>query len=156
MKLKERERVVVKCLDFATLATWNPATSDEPRARSPPKPHVCMCAKLLQSCPTLWNLMGSRSPGSSVHGILQARTLEWVVMPSSGGSSRPRDQTCLSCISCTGRQTHQCTTWEILSFFKWKTVIVRVTSLYYCEGDVWWYIQNLHYGAWHTQDVNKR
>jgi len=32
-------------------------------------------------------------PGSSVHGILQARILEWVAMPSSRGSSHPRDQT---------------------------------------------------------------
>ena len=37
-------------------------------------------------------------PGSSVHGILQARTLEWVAMPSSWGSSCPRDRTCISCL----------------------------------------------------------
>ena len=36
--------------------------------------------------------------GSSVHGILQARTLEWVAMPSSKGPSQPRDRTCISCI----------------------------------------------------------
>ena len=53
------------------------------------------CAKLLQSCPTLCNPMDCNSPGSSVHGILQARILERAVMPSSGGSSWPRDQTCL-------------------------------------------------------------
>ena len=35
-------------------------------------------------------------PGSSVHGILQARILEWVAMPFSKGSSRPKDQTCIS------------------------------------------------------------
>ena len=38
-------------------------------------------------------------PGSSVHGILQARILEWVAMPSSRGSSQPRDQTQVSCIA---------------------------------------------------------
>ena len=37
-------------------------------------------------------------PGSSVHGILQARILDWVAMPSSRGSSRPRDGTGISCI----------------------------------------------------------
>ena len=37
--------------------------------------------------------MDCSPPGSSVHGILQARILEWVAMPSSGGSSHPRDQT---------------------------------------------------------------
>ena len=41
--------------------------------------------------------MDCSPPGSSVHGILQARVLEWVAMPSSGGSSRPRDWTCGSC-----------------------------------------------------------
>ena len=37
-------------------------------------------------------------PGSSVHGILQARILEWVVISSSRGSSWPRDWTCISCL----------------------------------------------------------
>ena len=37
-------------------------------------------------------------PGSSVHGILQARILEWVVIPSARGSSQPRDQIHISCI----------------------------------------------------------
>ena len=41
--------------------------------------------------------------GSSVHGILQARILEWVAMLSSRGSSQLRDQTCISYISCNGR-----------------------------------------------------
>ena len=41
-------------------------------------------------------------PGSSVHGILQARILQWVAMPSSRGSSQPRDQTPYG--SCTGRR----------------------------------------------------
>ena len=41
---------------------------------------------------------------SSVHGIFQARILEWVVISSSRGSSQPTDQTCVSYISCTGRQ----------------------------------------------------
>ena len=48
--------------------------------------------------------MGCCSPGSSVHGILQARLLEWVAMSSSRGSSQPRDQTHISYVSCMGRQ----------------------------------------------------
>ena len=64
---------------------------------------VC-CAKSLQLCPTLCDLMDYSPPGSSVHRILQARILEWVVMPSSRGSSRPRDRTSISYISCIGRQ----------------------------------------------------
>ena len=48
-------------------------------------------AKLLQSCLTLCDPMDCRSPGCSVHGILQARILEWVTMLSSKGSFWPRD-----------------------------------------------------------------
>ena len=46
-----------------------------------------------QSCLTLCDPMNYSPPGSSVHGILQARILEWVAMLSSRGSSQPRDQT---------------------------------------------------------------
>ena len=48
-------------------------------------------AKSLQSYLTLRGPMDCSPPGSSVHGILQARTLEWVIMPSSKGSCGPRD-----------------------------------------------------------------
>ena len=51
------------------------------------------------SCPTLCNLMNSSPPGSSVHGILQARTLEWAAIPFSSGSSWLRDWTRVSCIA---------------------------------------------------------
>ena len=44
-----------------------------------------------QSCPTLCNPMDYSPPGSSVHGILQARMLECVAIPFSRGSSLPRD-----------------------------------------------------------------
>ena len=54
-------------------------------------PGAFMCAKLLQSCLTLSNPMDYSPPGSSVHGILQARILEWVAKPFSRGSSQPRD-----------------------------------------------------------------
>ena len=61
---------------------------------------VCMCAISLQSCPTLCNPMNCTLSGSSVHGILQARIWESVAMPSSRGSSPPRDWTHISCSSC--------------------------------------------------------
>ena len=51
-----------------------------------------------QSCPTRCDPMDYSPPGSSVHGILQARILEWVAMPSSRGSSQARDWTQVSCI----------------------------------------------------------
>ena len=67
-------------------------------------------AKSLQTCPTLCDSMDYSSPGASVHGILQARTLEWVAMPFSRGSSQTRDQTHVSWVSCIGRWIlyHQC------------------------------------------------
>ena len=61
---------------------------------------VCIRAKLLQSCLTLWDTMNCCLPGFSVHGILQARILKWVAMPSSRGSFPPRDWNCISCSSC--------------------------------------------------------
>ena len=66
--------------------------------------YVCMLAKSLQLCPSLCNPMDCSLPGSFFHAILQAKILEWVAIPFSRGSSQPRDQTCVSCISCIGRQ----------------------------------------------------
>ena len=61
--------------------------------------------------------MDCSPPGSSVHGILQARILEWVDLPSSKGSSWPRDRTCVSYVSCTGRGVlYPLATWEALWF----------------------------------------
>ena len=62
--------------------------------------HACSVA---QSYLTLCDHMDYSPPGSSVHGILQARILDWVAVSSCRVSSQPRDQTCISCISCTGR-----------------------------------------------------
>ena len=53
-----------------------------------------------QSCLTFCDPMDCSLPGSSIQGILQARILEWVAVPSSRGSSPPRDQTYVSCGSC--------------------------------------------------------
>ena len=54
---------------------------------------VCVCVLVAQSCPTLWDPMDCSLTGSSVHGILQARILEWTTMPFSRGSSQARDWT---------------------------------------------------------------
>ena len=63
-----------------------------------------MRAKSLQSCLTLCNPVDHSPPGSTVYGFLQARILEWVTMLSSRESSQPRNQTCISYVSCIGRQ----------------------------------------------------
>ena len=67
---------------------------------------VCVCARVrtcARLCPTLGNPMDYSPPGSPVHGIFQARILEWVTVPFSRGSSWPRDWICISCASWIGR-----------------------------------------------------
>ena len=73
----------------------------------------CMCAcPVAQSCLTLcdpWTV-ACQFP---VHGLLQARIVEWVAISYSRGSSQPRDQTHVSCVSCIGRwMLYHCTIWE--------------------------------------------
>ena len=46
-------------------------------------------SEVIQSCPTLCDFMDCRLPGSSIHGILQARVLEWVPCPSPGDLPDP-------------------------------------------------------------------
>ena len=55
-------------------------------------------SEVTHSCPTLCNPMDCSLPGSSLHGILQARVLKWVAISFSRGSSGPRDRTRVSCI----------------------------------------------------------
>ena len=64
---------------------------------------VCVHAMSL-SCTTVCDPMDCSPPGFSVHGIIQARILEWVAIPSFRESSPPRNRTQVSCISCLGRQ----------------------------------------------------
>ena len=63
-----------------------------------------LCTKSLQLCLNLCDLMDYSLAGSFVHGILQARTLEWVAISSSRGSSYLRVRTHISYISCISRQ----------------------------------------------------
>ena len=67
---------------------------------TPPSLILNLKVKVLvaQLCPTLCGPMDCSPPGFSVHGISQARLLEWVVISSSGVSSQSRDQTPISCI----------------------------------------------------------
>ena len=59
---------------------------------------VCVCVLIAQSYSTLCDLMDCSLADFSVHGISQARILEWVVISFSRGSSQPRDRTHISCI----------------------------------------------------------
>ena len=78
-----------------------PQTSRSPSHVSS-KP-LCSCS-VTQSCPTLCSSMDCSPPGSSVHGIFQARILEWVSISFSRWSSWARDPTHVSCISCISRK----------------------------------------------------
>ena len=60
---------------------------------------ICSFHEVAQSCPTLCDPVNCSLPGSSVHGIFQARILEWVAISFSRGSSRPRDRTQVSHIA---------------------------------------------------------
>ena len=57
---------------------------------------MIVCMLVAQSCLTFCDPMDCSPPDLSVHGLLQARILEWVVIPFSTGSSQPRDQTWVS------------------------------------------------------------
>ena len=61
--------------------------------------HCAVLCLVAHACLTLCDPMDSYPSGSSVHGIFQARILEWVAMPSSMGSSQPRDGTQVYCIA---------------------------------------------------------
>ena len=67
---------------------------------------ICVCtseSEAAQSCPTLCDPVDYSPPGSSIHGILQARMLEWVAEASSRGSSQSRDGTHVSMSTCLAR-----------------------------------------------------
>ena len=75
------------CLGVSLLASGIPWLVDDHFLFESLHIIVHLHAQSLQLCPTLCVLMDCSPPGSSVHGILQARILEWVAMPSSRGSS---------------------------------------------------------------------
>ena len=72
---------------------------------------VCSLSRIRLFC----NLLDCTPPGFSVHGILQARILEWVAVPSSRGSSSPSDQAHIFCIG--GQILYRWATWEALLLF---------------------------------------
>ena len=94
--------------------------------------------RVCSACQTLCSPLDCSLPRSSVHGIFQARILEWAVTSSSRGSSQPKDRTWSSCISCTGRWILYCwATWEALSFFKG----CQITGLLICQILAWnWHL----------------
>ena len=84
---------------------------------------------VVQSRPILCDPIDCSPPGSSVHGILQARILEWVAIPFFQGSSRPRKWAHVSCIA--GSFFTVWATRDLLAFF------LRCNSNYMCISSVW-------------------
>ena len=94
------------CATYRLQPTRLPRPWDSPGRKTGVGCHVliqCMKVKseseVTQSCLTLCDPMDSSLPGSTVHGIFQARILEWAAISFSRGSSQPRDQTWVSCIA---------------------------------------------------------
>ena len=84
-------------------------------------PKCRLCGLVTQVCLTLCKSLDCSLPGSLVHGISQAKILEWVAISYSRGSSQPRDRTRVSCFSCIGRQIlYHCTTWEAFNVYLWQ------------------------------------
>ena len=115
---------------------------------------LCFCA-CAQSCPTLCNPMDCSPSCSFVQGIFLVRILEWVVMSSSRESSWPRDWTCISYVSCIGRQIlyhqhHLGSPWKAIMLSKirqrktntlWSHLHIKskkLTRLVVARGKGWW------------------
>ena len=99
-----------KCLGKQLMFLLRVSDKNLKRKKKKAEPTVRMHA---QSHQTVCGHMEGSPSGSSVHGILQARILEYVAMPSSRGSSWPRDGIHVSCISFIGRWVlYHCTTRE--------------------------------------------
>ena len=112
-------------------------------------PHCPQKVKVkAQSCQTPSDPMGCNLPGSSVHGIFQARVLEWVAISFPTGSSRPRDRTCVSHIVgrpftvWATREVHRC---EVLSRFShiqlfvtlWTAACQALLSMGFSRQEYW-------------------
>ena len=84
---------------------------------------MCACS-VAQSCLTVCDPIDCSPSGSSVHGIFQARILDWVAISSSRGSSWPRDQTWVSGVSYVGRQVlYHWATKEEINFLLFTSLI---------------------------------
>ena len=101
---------------------------------------LCTCgiSDIHMSCLTLCDSMNCSPPGSSVHGILQAGILEWVAIPFSRGSSRPRDRAQVSCIGrwILHRLSHQ-------GSLRPRCCRSFAEAISECWGDVWVAIRSL-------------
>ena len=95
------EQVLGACLAFSknSVTVQRHCSACDCHLLMSPKHSKWKKVRVAQSCPTFCDPMDCSPPGSSVHGILQTRILEWVASPFSRESSRPRDRTWASRIA---------------------------------------------------------
>ena len=108
--------------------------------------HICCCCLVTKPCLTLCNSMNCSPLGPSVHGISQARILEWVAISLSRGSSRLRDRTC---VSCSGRQILNATREAHEFSYRWAifgTQIWRLLQTEMCSHKI--HVDTQYDGSW--------
>ena len=112
-----RDRNFIPCIGRGILNHWNakevrtPALIKEETQLLLVRLDACLLSPLVVSNPL--QPMDCSPPGSSVHGMIPARILQWVAIASIRGSSQPRDQTHVSSNSCVSRQIlYHRVTWE--------------------------------------------
>ena len=95
------------CSTFMMFGHWvKGVTASSPHHRDELRRNLCTCATSLQVCLALFDPEDWSPPGSFMHGILQARIRKGVAVPSSRGSSRPRDQKSKTFSSCKNPAPH--------------------------------------------------
>ena len=95
---------------------------------------VCV-RSVAQLCLFLCDPLDCSPPGSSVHGSLQARILEWVTISISRGASWPRNWICVSWVSCIGRQIlYHCTPWKLSPNAEFSPLATAVHSCFPPDG----------------------
>ena len=122
------------------LQTWEPQASPSPTlcpftALKPSEHPSSVSAQLLQLCPALCDPMDCSLPGSSIHGILQARILKWVAMASSRGSPQPRDGIHTSYVPCiSGRFFTTSATWGLYLWISQRPEHKKMRTNVYHSG----------------------
>ena len=109
----------------------------------------CVCL-VTQSCPTLWDPKDCSPPGSSVHGILQARILECIVIPFSRGSSQPSNWTWVS--RTAGRFFTIWATREVHLYLKTLLNLLDPVAFYFFFLNSWHF---LHRQSWYLKILKK-
>ena len=129
-----------------------------------------LCAQLLGCAQLLCNPMDWSPPGSSLHGILQARILEWVAISLSGNPLDPgMEPTSLESLALKGRLFTTSTTWEaqeilVSHYFLLSTVQISFCHKYFSDhtSQLWIFsllnfqhIFSFHFGMWQTRKITE-